>query len=99
MKAAGEQPLTGQWNQTESFILLGILRHVCGQYKCNMEVLDKSDIISETYSAVLEVVKRGQIELSLSAKSATQIRAKLRHLVKEEQLVAECGSINILPSN
>ena len=48
---------------------------------------------------MLEVVKNGQIELSLLAKSASQIMAKIKHFVKEEQLLVECGSINILPSN
>ena len=98
MKTAGEQPLAGCWNRSECFILLGILRYICGGNQCNTEILDKSDDISGVYDAVLEVVKKGQIQLSLSEKSATQIQAKLRHIIKEEQLVAECGSVNILPT-
>ena len=100
MKAAGEQPLTGCWNRSESFILLGIIRYICGRNQCNTSgVLGKLDDISGIYDAVLEIVKKGQIQLSLSAKSATQIQAKIRHIIKEEQLVAECGSVNILPNN
>lgn len=74
METAGEQPLSGCWNQCEFFVLLGILRYICGGNQCNTEILGKSNDISGVYDAVLEVIKKGQIQQSLSAKSATQIQ-------------------------
>ena len=72
MKTAGEQPLAGCWNRSECFILLGILCYICGRNQYNTEILGKSDDISGVYDTVLEVIKKGQVQLSLSEKSAIQ---------------------------
>ena len=69
MKAAGEQPLTGSWNRSESFVLLRIIHYICGRNQCNTDILDKLDDISGIYDSVLE--KRTNTTIAVSKVSHT----------------------------
>ena len=81
MKISGEQPLSGRWTRAEHYVILAILHYTCGEMENG--VLDQLDNIADVYSAVVEVVLNNDIQVSLAAKSPTQIKAN--------------GSVNILP--
>ena len=95
MKECGEQPLSGQWTQTEHYILLAILHYVCAEKVYN--ALKHIDRIHDIYSAVKQVIVSSDIFVSVTAKSQKQIKAKIQHLINEEELLSRCSSVNILP--
>jgi hypothetical protein len=64
---------------------------------CNLDQLE-IDQISDIYCDAVEVVVNNNILISLAPKSPIQIKAKLQQCMKEEQLLKECGSVNILPT-
>ena len=98
MKTSGEQPLCGRWTRTEHYVLLAILQCTFHNKECrNLDQLEIDQLMSEIYSTVVEVVVNNNILISLAPKTPTQIKAKLQQCIKEEQLLKECGSVNILP--
>lgn len=61
-------------------------------------VMDKLDLIIDIFRDVVELVTNISVNISLAPKSANQIKAKINQYIKEEQVVKECGMINILPT-
>lgn len=98
MKLSDEQPLCGRWTRTEHYVLLAILQCMFHNKEyCNLDQLE-IDQISDIYCDAVEVVVNNNILISLAPKSPIQIKAKLQQCMKEEQLLKECGSVNILPT-
>ena len=96
MRSVGEQPLTGQWAADEHYVLLGIINMA----KCTGKFTNLSQsipLITEIYSLVLELAMNNDIHISLSAKTSSQVRAKVDAYMKNEQLQQLCGSINFPP--
>ena len=95
MKSSGELPLLGKWTRTEHYVLLVILHYLCGDKISSS--MDQLDSIVDIYNTVVKVVVKNDILLSIAPKSQTQIKAKIQQCLKEQNLLKECGIVNILP--
>ena len=96
MKNEGENPVLGHWTKQEHYVFLGILQY-CHIQSGSITTEEFSKVVN-IYTAVVDIVTQQGIPIPLSLKTPAQIRAKLQHCYKEEELFTSCGTVNILPS-
>ena len=81
----------------EYYILIAILQSQSGGKEFTSDLLNHVSNILDVYNDVVQVVVHYNLNISLAAKSPTQVNAKLRQCLKEFETLKDCGFVNILP--
>ena len=92
MKKENEQTISGLWTEQEHYVFLAIVI----LFRKIGKDLDTKEML-RFYNLVREVSEKDGIKVILSPKTQTQMRSKLSHLQKEEDVQKVCGLINYLP--
>ena len=86
MKLQNEQTIAGIWTPHEHYVFVAIVEHCRSQ---------QSSLEAEEITAIYESIRNTDfISDVLSVKTASQVKAKLDQLLKEEGISKVCGSTN-----